>query len=311
MSLTPSPSKVQASVDPVSTDRTLNKPFVSSGIDLDDQVSLTVSQIPKSMDSSDEDGDDKSIQCINDDEEVEGDAMDMFRKSQVPLNVASGEANEADLAKSNETLEEKEEELKPSTEAEDSKNDDNETETKEVEAKADQKIELETRQKENIATDAAIKDDSKQEETKDKTITEVDDPLSTLAVATETVEPSEEEKPGDAEDTDASDPKVDVPEPSPEASPEPKHVTEESPEPTEVETVEPEQLKEEQEQEPEPEAMSTEPTLSAKEESPSVKKPKIPALSKGLFDDSEDEDEEDDGLFSFTSSKKEPSNPVE
>lgn len=285
--LTP-PNQVQAPVNPISKaiDTQTHRPFVNSGIDLDDQVSLTVSQIPKSMDSSDEDGDDKSIQCIND-EDVDGDAMDLYQKSQVPLNAASSET------KSNETLEDNagESEL---TEV-DKSNEDDDNKTEAVEAESNERLVLEARSEENIATN-----DFKQEELKDGTITEVVDPLSTqLAVATETVESREEEVPDEIEETDASDPKVDAPEPSLEP------VAEESvPEPMVEETVE---------QEPEPERpVASEPTpLATKEESPVVRKPKIPALSKGLFDDSdEDEEEEGDGLFSFTI-KKEKSNSVE
>lgn len=289
------PNQVQAPSNPISTaiDTQPPKPFISSGIDLDDQVSLTVSQIPKSMDSSDEDGDDKSIQCIND-EDVDGDAMDMYRKSQVPLNDAA-----LSETKSNETLEDNAGESEHTEEDKSNGVDDNKTNA--VEAKSDERLELEAQSEEKITTDVSSSNDLKQEELKDETITEVVDPLSTLEVATETVESSEEGVPVEIEESDTSDPKVDVPEPSPEPEP----VAEESvPEPTVEETVE---------QEPEPEQpVASEPTPSAtKEESPVVTKTKIPALSKGLFDDSdEDEEEEGDGLFSFTT-KKEKSNPVE
>ena len=50
-------------------------PMVSSEVDFRDEESLTISQIPLKMDSSDEDGDDKSIQLVNEDEQTENELL--------------------------------------------------------------------------------------------------------------------------------------------------------------------------------------------------------------------------------------------
>lgn len=256
---------------------------------------LSISQIPnKIIDSSDEDGDDKSIQAINDEEQTETELLlnrPIMRSSVVTSDVLSDnlEINLPQVQNLEETNKENKIEVNDeemlskagNIEVEDEEDDDIDVYEKAI-----------TNRKSSVSQ--SIEPQILNEETKVE--------LEPTFLTVNETELNKEEN--------SKTEKIDETEKSSKSKFESRSI-EDKIESTEIvdELNLDEKGNDSEKKEPREGERTCKNVITEKHEIAS-KKVKIPDMSKGLFDDSEDEDEEEDGLFSFSSNKSKTPTPV-